>query len=212
MRREVEEHADDEEPLRPGKAFERRAHRAAHGAARAVGADEIAAADRLDAPGRLDAGEDPVAVLGRIDEAMRKAHRAAEAAEAVVEQRRQLVLLAVQAERVRRHIGEHRQIPFDDDAFVAAADLPARHLDAHGAEVLRDAERLEQLHGRRMKAAGAQIARQHRLGFEHDRGHVAKRETRRDRQPGGAGADDDDGRALGYCTHSSFTFCARCRS
>jgi hypothetical protein len=154
--------------------------------------------------GRLDAGEDAVAVLRRVDEAMREAHRTAEAAKTIVEQRRQLVLLAMQAEWVLGHIGEHRQIPLDDDALVARANLPARHLDPHGAEVAGDAERLEQLHGRRMKAAGPQIAGQLRLRLEHDRRHVAQRERRRNRQPGRAGADDDDGIALAHSAHSRF--------
>src|SRR6185437_2161512 len=200
MGREVLLYADDEKALRPGEALEGDIHQMPHRAARAVGADEIGAARRLDAAGGLEPRGDAVCVLRRVDEAMREFDLAAQRLEALLQQRRQLELLAMEAERVGRLVFEQREIPFDDNAFRAATDLPARHLDADGEEILSDADRLEHLEGRRMDRAGAQIARQLFFGFEDAAGNACLRQDGGNGETGGAGADDDDWIATGQNT------------
>jgi len=55
-----------------------------------------------------------------------------------MEQRRQLVLLDMEPERVGRGIGDQAQVPFDHH-LAAVSDPPARHLDAERQEILGDA-------------------------------------------------------------------------
>ena len=196
MRREVLADADDEKALRPGESFEGDIHQMPHRAARAIRADEIRAAHGLDPARRLEPRGDAVGVLRRIDEAMRELHRAAQRLETAFQKWRQLELLAMKAERVGRLALQEREIPFDDHAFLTAADLPARHANADGEEILGDADRVQHLQGRRVDRAGAQIARQFRLGFEDARRYARLRQNGGDGKTGGAGADDDDGIAL----------------
>jgi len=47
-----------------------------------------------------------------------------------------------------------------------------------------------------MESAGAQVARQARLGLEHRDGNALARQAERGDQPDRAGADDDDGLAV----------------
>ena len=191
MRREIVLGADDQETLGPGEALEGDAHGLAHRAAPAVAADEIAAAHGLDPVRGLDPGDDAAVILDCVEEYMTEAHVSAERGEAPVKQRRQLELLAMEAEGIGRHVGDQRQIPLDDDALVAAADLPARHPDAHGEELGHDAQRIEQLERRRMERAGAQVARQDGLGLEHDDRDVAQQQARSECEASRAGTDDD---------------------
>ena len=144
-----------------------------HRAARAIRADEIRAAHGLDPARRLEPRGDAVGILRRIDEAMRELYRAAQRLEAAFQKWRQLELLAMKAERVGRLAFQERKIPLDDHAFLTAADLPARHANADGEEILGDADRVQHLQGRRVDRAGAQIARQFRLGFEDARRYAA---------------------------------------
>jgi len=80
---------------------------------------------------------------------------------------RELMLLQMQAERVRRFVLEERELEHADHAFGTVTELPARHHDAEREQLFRHAERRERLQARRMKRAGAQVLEQRRLGFEH---------------------------------------------
>ncbi len=181
--REVGERADDDEALGPGEAVERRAEMLAHGAAAAVAADEPG---RLQLPGGRAYGHGVAALL-------RETHlRMRERLQLLVEDRRQAVLLEMKAVRVGREVGDQAEIPLDDHAFPAVADLPARHLDADLVHRLGDAEGREHLERRRMERPGALIQRQRRLGLDHLHRHALVRERERRGEADGTGADNED--------------------
>ena len=98
----------------------------------------------------------------------------------LVEDRRQAVLLEMKAVRVGGEVGDQAEIPLDDHAFPAVADLPVRHLDADLVHRLGDAERREHLERGRMVRAGALVERERGLGLDHLHRHalVGERERR----------------------------------
>jgi hypothetical protein len=115
---EVGVRADDDEALGPGEALELGAHQLPHGAATAVAADEPRRLEVL--RGGLD--QHRVALLGRFQELGREIdHRVREGLQLLEEYWRQLVLLEVEAIRIRRDVGDQAEVPLDDHALAAVA-------------------------------------------------------------------------------------------
>ena len=189
--REIAVDAGDQETLGPGEALKGGIHRPPHGAAAAVGADEIAAADGLDSAGCFEPRIDAVGALRRVEKPVLPMHRATQRLEALQQQRRELELLAVKPEGIWRQVGDQRQVPLDDHAFATAADLPMWHAIAQRQELLADADGIEHLQRRRMEAAGAQVAWQAGLRFVHGDGDILERKPDRDRKAGGPAAHDN---------------------
>ena len=86
--------------------------------------------------------------------------------------RRQPVLLEMQAIRVGRDVFQQTEIEIRDQVARAIADLPVLHLEAGLVHLVGDAVRRHHLQSRRMKRAGAQIVRQRRLRFKQNDGEA----------------------------------------
>jgi hypothetical protein len=119
----------------------------------------------------------------------------------LVQDRRQAMLLEVEAVRVARQVGDQAEVELDDEALLAIADLPARHLHADAVHLRGDAEGLEHLEGRRMEGAGARIERQPGFGLDHLHRHALVCERQRDAQADRPGTHHQDGITF---LHTSF--------
>ncbi len=112
------------------------------------------------------------------------------AAQGVELDRRQAMLLEVQAVRVRRVAGQDPEVELGDHAAAPAADLPAAHLQAVLVHALGDAVGRHHFLRRRVERAGAQVVREARLGFAHHDAHALARKRERAHQAGGTGSGD----------------------
>src|SRR6185503_7039908 len=165
-------------------------HQLAHRAAAAVAADEPRRPEMLARGPHLDR----VAVLLGLEELRREVHHGVRISLQLLEQdRREPVLLEVEAERVRREVRDQAEVPLDDHALLAVADLPARHLDAVLQHLVGDAVGRQHLEGRRMIGARALVDGQRRLLLEHLHRDVLPGERERGGEADRAGADDGDG-------------------
>ena len=128
---EIEAGGDLDEALFPGEAFELDLGELAHGAAAAVGADDIGAAQRLGFAGRVGDGDvDMIGVLGKAGEPGGEAHLGKPAR---LDHRQRsadkLVLLPLQHERIRHRAFEHADVEYRDQfAAGAVAEMEQRRL------------------------------------------------------------------------------------
>ena len=176
---EIERRRDHQQPVRPGEAFELDAERAANRAARAVGADQIAAGMLLASPFAFDRDLDAAIVLGH------RRHGAAElqfeirmAAHLLVEDARELGLLALQPIGMRRRIGNGGEVELRQKPVLLRAILKRRRLQPLRHQRLGGAERLQHVERRRMEGRGAGFLAELRALLEHGHRHASARQMR----------------------------------
>src|SRR6185436_13382168 len=123
---EIVRRAHHQELLGPGESLDLDRQQLSNGAAAAVGADEPRRLEGAGNPVGLDADLEPLAFLLEADDAMAEIHLHARLLAKDVElDRRQPVLLEVQAVRVGGDVRENPEVEFGDLAAVALPDLPA---------------------------------------------------------------------------------------
>ena len=122
----VERRRHHQQPVRPGEAVERDAERAAHRRARAVGADQIAAGVRLASPVAPDRDLDAGVVLAEVrDLAAEPQIEMAVPAHLLVQDARQLRLLALQAVGVGGDVGDAGEVELGQQPVLLGAVLEA---------------------------------------------------------------------------------------
>ena len=200
---ERKQRGDEQRRLRIGHALERQPHAAPHGAARAVGADDIAGAQLFALAAGFDLDPDVAAGLLRLFHLACEADFGMGRLLELVEQRlRQLPLLALQAIGMTRLALQHRQVEHRAIAGGMQADLPMRAGDAARQHHAGDAERLQHVERRRMKGRGPQIAHDCVLGLDNRHGNLLLRQQQGDAEPDRPAAGDD---------HLGVGACDRCR-
>ena len=147
-----------QEALWVGETLERDAGPFAHDRIRAVRPDQIVGADSFDGDRGFDENADPALILIERQDAPIEAHAAGvHRLELRGHEPRQLILLALQAVGMRRHVGQFAEIEFDDRAGLAIAVMIARRAEAVFLELVEHAEFVEHVERRRVERRGAHV-------------------------------------------------------
>jgi hypothetical protein len=146
----------------------------AHDAAAAVGANHPKSGESLGALGRFGLHGYTVGVLRDFGDAGGKPHLGMrQPLEHVVDEGRELVLLAMQAERIGGFVLEQcGELEDRDHSLGAVAQLPGGNDNADLQQLRGDAAGLKDFKRRRMKRSRPQIHEQVRMSLEHQNRNV----------------------------------------
>ena len=175
-----------------GEAREADAERAPHGAAPAIGGDQIVAAKDLRSLGGAGGDADAVVVLRDLDRLVAEPQLdAGDRGQALIGPAHQLELLALQAIGMPRVPAQERQVEFGDLALAPVAVLHHRADQSHAQKRRGRAAFLEQIERRRMEGRGAIVENDFALALEHGHGNAALGEQQRRKRADRPAADDD---------------------
>ncbi len=184
---------DDQQPIRPGEAFKLDAERAAHRAARAVGADQIAAGALLGLAVALDGDTHARAILAHgFDGAAERDLEVGMAAHLLVQNARELGLLALHPVGMLGRIGDGGEVELRQQPLLLGAILERRRLQPLRQERLGGAERMQHVERRRMEGRGPQFLAERRALLEHRDRDAGARQMRGGNEADRPGAGDEN--------------------
>ncbi len=190
---EIERRAHHEETVRPRETFEFDARRTADFAARAVGADQIAPAMPFALAIAVDRDLDAGRVLAHVhDLAVEAQFEIGMAAHQIVENAGELRLLALQPKRMRRSVGDGREIELRQQAVRLRAILECRRFEPLRDHRFGGAERMQHVQRRRMERRGARFLGQIWSRLEHRDRNAAAGKMRCGGEPDGACAGNEN--------------------